>query len=382
MADPRTIKAYHRRKVAARCAGIAFGLAYTAVWCWLAPLWLERLAPAVGYRWPTLLLAGAVIVLIEWCLLLPLTFYTGYVLEHRYDLSNETWRAWFIREFKELAVGAVLGAILLSGLYGLLWYGGTVWWLWVWVGWLLLSVGLTQLFPVLILPIFYKSTPIENEALIGRLKHLAENAGLRVSGVYKLDLSSETKKPNAMLTGLGRTRRVLLSDTLLEGFTPDEIVADFVHELGHQVRGHIWKGIALSAAMATLVIAGIVWRLGPYAGDSATAWKGAVAALPQILLLTAAIGLILRPLANVILCRFETACDRDALQATGRDIYRSTFLKLADKSLSDPTPPRWVEILFYDHPPISKRLAIADAAGQPLGGPSGRPEGVLIDSGQ
>jgi STE24 endopeptidase len=365
MADPQAIRAYHLRKNLVRCALILFGLAYAGMWCWFAPRLLGRLGTVVGSRWSGLFLIGGAMLLIEELLTLPVSFYSGFILEHRYHLSNETVPKWLIRQVKELLVGAVFGVILLGGLYGLLWYGGGLWWLWVWVCWVLLSVGLSKLFPVLILPIFYKSTPIENTALTERLKQRAEDAGLRISGVFKLGLSAETKKPNAMLTGLGSTRRVLLSDTLLEAFELPEIETVFAHELGHHLRGHVWKGIALSAAAATLLIAAIVWRLGPYAGNGAAAWPHAVAALPQVFLVVTAIGLALRPIMNAISCRFETQCDRDALRAAGRDAYRSAFQKLADMTMADPKPSRLVEIFFYDHPPISRRLALAEEESPP-----------------
>jgi STE24 endopeptidase len=360
MADPQAIRAYHLRKNLVRCAAILFGLVYAGVWCWLAPKWLGQPGPSAGSRWLSLLAIGGAMFAIEELLMLPVSFYSGFILEHRYDLSNETVPKWLIRQVKELLLSAVLGGALLAGLYGLLWYGGRLWWLWVWVGWILLSVGLTKLFPVLILPIFYKSTPIENPTLTERLRQLGEGAGVRVSGVFKLGLSVETKKPNAMLTGLGSTRRVLLADTLLEAFELPEIETVFAHELGHHVRGHVWKGIALSAATATVLIAAIVWRLGPSAGHGAAAWPHAVAALPQVLLVLMIIGLAMRPIMNAISCRFETQCDRDALRVAGRDAYRAAFQKLADMSMADPKPSRLVEIFFYDHPPISKRLALAE----------------------
>jgi len=362
MADRTDAKAYHRRKNAVRLAGIVFGLAYALVWCWIAPAWMDRLAPVVQNRWLALLCVAGVMFLAQEFLLLPVSFYSGYILEHRYDLSNETVRGWGVREVKELAVGVVLGAILLAGLYGLVWYSGGLWWLWLWFGWILLSVGLTQLFPVLILPIFYKATPIEDESLVNRLHQLAEGTGLKLSGVFRLSLSEETKKPNAMLAGLGPTRRVLLSDTLLDAFEPAEIETVFVHELGHHVRGHIHKGIVLSAVAATVVIGGIVWRLGPYGGSEVAQWPTAVAVLPQVFLVVLAVGFISRPVVNAILRGFETQCDRDALTATGPEAYRSAFRKLGDMSLADPDPSKPIEVFFYDHPPISKRLALAGEA--------------------
>ncbi len=359
MAEHKAVKAYHRRKNAVRLVGLIFGVVYALGWCWIAPAWVDRLAAAMGSRWLVLVVTAASMFLLQELLLLPMSYYSGYILEHRYDLSNETVRGWLIREVKELAVGGVLGAILLAGLYGLLWYTGRLWWLWLWFGWMLLAVVLTQLFPVLILPIFYKATAIEDETLVERLRRLAEGTGLKLSGVFRLGLSEETKKPNAMLTGLGSTRRVLLSDTLLDAFEPDEIETVFAHELGHHVRGHIYKGIALSGLAATLVIAGIVWRLGPHTGGEIGAWPHAVAALPQVLLVALGVGVVLRPITNAIMRGFETQCDRDALEATGSGTYRSAFEKLAEMSMADPEPSKLVEVFFYDHPPISKRLALA-----------------------
>ncbi len=360
MASESDVKAYHHRKNIVRLVRMVLAVAYAALWCWLASLWIDSLAAAVGSGWAVLFILGATIFLVEAVLFLPLGYYTGYVLEHRYDLSNEDLGGWLWREVKEVALGAVLGAIVLAGLYGLLWYGGSLWWLWVWLGWMALAVGLTQLFPIIILPIFYKAEPLEDETLVDRLHDQAEGSGIELSGVYRLGLSEETKKPNAMLTGLGSTRRVLLSDTLLDAFSAREIETVFVHELGHHARGHIWKGIALSGLAATLIIAGIVWRLGPHQGGDIEAWSQAVAALPEVMLVTLAVGFVLQPATNALMRRFETDCDRDALEATGPTAYRSAFEKLADMSMADPEPARIVEIFFYDHPPIGKRLALAD----------------------
>jgi len=360
------IRAYHHRKNSVRLGGILFGLTYAALWCLIAPAWTGRLAAMLDNHWLILFVTGAAIFFLQELLFLPASYYSGYVLEHRYHLSNESLKAWSVREVKELVLGLVLGAVLLGGLYGLLWYGGRAWWVWVWAGWVLLSVGLTQLFPVMILPLFYTSTPIEDSGLTERLRSMAEGAGLHISGVYKLDLSAQTKKPNAMLTGLGSTRRVLLSDTLLDAFAPGEIETVFAHELGHHRRGHIWKGIALSALSATLVIAGIAWRIGPHRTLSSQEWTAAVAALPQVLLIVVISSLVLRPILNAVLRGFETQCDRDALCATGRETYRAAFQRLADMSLADPKPSRLTEIFFYDHPPIARRLAMADEGVPPV----------------
>src|SRR5262249_4997044 len=156
--------------------------------------------------------------------------WSGFILEHRYELSNQTLAGWIWRQIKGYLVGGPLGLLLLLGLYSLLWYSGPWWWLWAAAGWLAVSLVLGQLLPVLILPLFYKVTRLEEPSLLDRLRRLASGTGLNVEGIYRLHLSEETRKANAALAGLGRTRRVLLGDTLLDEFSPEEIEVVFAHE--------------------------------------------------------------------------------------------------------------------------------------------------------
>ena len=151
-------------------------------------------------------------------LTLPISFWSSYVLEHRYGLSNQTLGRWVWRRVKSYLVGGPIGLVLLLGLYVLLWYGGAWWWVWATAGWLLVTLMLGQLLPVVVLPLFYKVTRLDDPALLERLQALARGTGLNVEGIYRLHLSAETRKANAALAGLGRTRRVLLGDPLLPTF--------------------------------------------------------------------------------------------------------------------------------------------------------------------
>jgi STE24 endopeptidase len=283
------------------------------------------------------------------------------VLEHRYQLSNQTLAGWLWKRVKGYGVGGVLGLLLVGGLYGILWITGDWWWLWATAGWLIVTLVLGRLLPVVILPIFYKVTRLEDASLLERIRKLTEGTTLSIEGVYQLHLSEETKKANAALAGLGNTRRVLLGDTLLGQFTPEEIEVVFAHEIGHHVYRHLPKSIVLNVLLS---LAGF-WLVHQVMTTCA-AWLGYrgitdPAALPLLLFVLAVFGLSLSPLLNALSRFHERQCDRYALDCThNKAAYRSAFIKLAKINKSDPDPHPLVAFLFYDHPPIRERLAMAE----------------------
>ncbi len=361
MTDIENARRYERQKVAIRIATLVLLLAYAAVWVWGRGHVVDVIAGWTSWRWLGLALVGTVFFVGFELLSLPLSYHTEFRLEHAYNLSNQTVGAWIVRLLKEWLLALVFGAILVGGLYAALWYGGRLWWLWVWAGWLGLSVGLAKLFPVLILPLFYKSEPLDRAALHERFTNLTRGTALTIRGIFRLGLSKDTKKANAMLVGLGNTRRVYLSDTLLDAFTEEEIGVVFAHELGHHLHGHILKGIGLSAMMSTIVVAVIAVVLRPYESADPLLWPQAVAAFPAVVIAASVLSYALMPLGNAILRRFERQCDAEALRRTGDPVaYRSAFHKLGEMNLADPDPPRWIEILFHDHPALSRRIAVAD----------------------
>jgi STE24 endopeptidase len=360
---PPEVKCYERQKLTASISSTLLTLAVLAV---LALAVSPRLDAVLrGWLgdnpWLRLItLAFLYAVLIE-ALTLPFAFYTGYVLEHRYQLSNQSFRGWVWKHVKGWLLGGVLGLVLVLGLYTLLWYGGAWWWVWATVAWLGVTLVLGQLLPVVILPLFYKVTPLEDTTLADRLRRLAEGTGLQIEGVYRLHLSSETKKANAALAGLGRTRRVLLGDTLLDQFSPEEIDVVFAHEVGHHVYRHLPKLVAWSVVIAALGF----WLVDLVLRHSTTAlgYSGFddPAALPLVLLVLSVLGLVLTPLQNALSRFFEWQCDSYALKRTGTaDAYRSAFIKLARLNKVDPDPHPLVVWLFDDHPPIRQRLRLAE----------------------
>ncbi|MBL8797188.1 MAG: M48 family metalloprotease [Planctomycetia bacterium] len=357
------VKRYSRLKQTAALLGLALHVVGLLIAALLVGPRLEAyLHDWVGDdRWLRLIAVAALFGAALECVSLPLDFWSGFVLEHRFQLSNQTLAGWLWKRIKGYLLGGPLGLGLLLGLYALLWYGGAWWWLLATAGFLLVTLVLGRLLPVLILPLFYKVTRLDNPDLLDRLRKLADGTGLNIEGVYRLHLSAETKKANAALAGLGKSRRVLLGDTLLDGFAPEEIEVVFAHEVGHHVHRHLVKMVLLSVVLTAtgLWLVDVVLRwsavgLGYSAFDDP-------AALPLVLLVLSLFGLLLMPAQNALSRFFEVQCDTYALRRTGRaDAYRSAFNKLARMNKSDPDPNPFLVWLLYDHPPIRQRLELAD----------------------
>jgi len=357
------VKRYERLKLTASISSLVLTLIFLALAAFsLGPHVDTWLRESVGTNyWLRLIVIGFAYAAALELLLLPLAYWSSFVLEHRFGLSNLTFARWVWKQVKGWLVGGVIGLALLLGLYSLLWFGGSWWWLWAAAGWLAVSVLLGQFLPVVILPLFYKVTRLDDATLLERLRARASGTGLNVEGIYRLHLSEETKKANAALAGLGRTRRVLLGDTLLDQFSPEEIDVIFTHEVGHHVHRHLPKLIVLSVALA---IGGLclVDRILHLAAEPLG--YGAFddpAALPLLLLVLTVFGLVLSPIQNALSRFFERQCDRYALEKTRMpEAYKSAFVKLARLNKCDPDPHRLVVWFFDDHPPIKDRLAMAN----------------------
>ncbi|HZZ72739.1 MAG TPA: M48 family metallopeptidase, partial [Pirellulales bacterium] len=268
---------------------------------------------------------------------------------------------------KRNLLGVGFGLPLMLGLYGVIHWTGGAWWAWTAGIFFIISIVLGQLMPVLILPLFYKVAPLDNPALGERMGRLAAGTGLRIDGLYRMELSAETVKANAMLAGLGNTRRVILGDTLLDGFSPDEIEVILAHEIGHHVHRHIPKLIGIGLVFSAVGFWLCDWVLRSWLRASEGRFEPAdyqhlpVYTLPLFLLWTTGFSTVMQPLQNTISRFFERQCDRYALRRTGlRAAYRSAFQKLAKLNKEDPSPPALEVLLFHSHPPISERLRMAD----------------------
>jgi STE24 endopeptidase len=257
-------------------------------------------------------------------------------------------------------VGAVIGAPIAFLFYWLI-SNYELWWFYLGCIVFGYSVLLAQIAPVFIFPIFYKFTPIENEELKNKLMELCSKAGFKVSGVYKFNMSKTTKKANAAFTGLGKTKRIILGDTLLDSFTEKEIETVFAHELGHYKKGHIVKNIFISlfgTFFGLFIMSQLYTKLIPVFGFTK---PYEIAALPLLAVIAVIYGFLTSPLTSAISRKFEFEADRYAIDTTKDPLsLESTMKKLADQNLSDDEPNKLVEFWSYSHPSIKRRIEAAN----------------------
>lgn len=356
---------YGRVSLACTLADIAIDVLFLAFAAFVLarPLdaWLAGYGLLAGPRsFPRLLALFGVVYVLHLLISVPLSFYSGYVVEHRFGLSTQSLRRWLRNWLLSNALAVLFGVVLYCGLFAMIWYTGQYWWLIAAGGFFVISVILGQLAPVVLMPLFHKIERLDDPALGERMRRLAEGTGLTIEGVYRLGLSADTTKANAMLAGLGSTRRVLMGDTLLEKFSPDEIEVIFAHEIGHHVHRHIPKmiatGLVISVVGFWLCDQLIVWWAGVPVVSEAP-----VSSLPFVMFLLTVFQLLLGPLQNAISRHYERQCDRYALERTGlRDAYRAAFSKLARLNKADMEPNPVEVFLLHSHPPIKERLAMAD----------------------
>lgn len=341
-----------------------FILLFTNLASWLGDR-LQGLSwqPVAGWFPLQILVYFLILILAYEIITAPIAFYSGFVLPHRYGLSTMSLKSWLGDLFKGLALGLVLEVLVIEFVYALLAFQPQTWWLWVALALLFFSVVMANLAPVLILPIFYKFTPLPEGDLTKRLLALAERAHTRVRGVFTMQMSNKTTAANAALMGLGNTRRIVVGDTMLDRYTPDEIEVVLAHELGHHVHHDIWKLIISQSILmlgglylVNVVLHWVVETQHIYSGlaDAAT--------LPLLLALMGAFGLIVMPVGNGLSRAIEYQADEYALQATRKvGPFKSAMTRLANQNLADVEPSPVVEFLFHDHPSINKRLRHADA---------------------
>jgi STE24 endopeptidase len=356
-------KQYSRIKRKLWLADTLFGAAYLLAWLFLR--WSVSLRALITDHW--LLTSDWLIVLVYFAVFggayfllnLPLSYYSGFILPHRFDQSNQSLKDWLVDQIKGLAIGVPLGLLVIELIYLALRSTGNLWWLWVAGGLLFMNVLLANLAPVLILPLFNKFIPLgdEHKELEDRLLKLARRANTKVKGVFKFDMSKRTKSANAALTGIGNTRRIILGDTLINEFSTDEIETVLAHELGHQVH----RDIPLFIAFGTFTTAigfylaslGMNWAVN-YFGFSSVSDP---AAFPALGLILGVYGLLTSPLDNAISRWRENMADDYSLEVTKKnEAFASAFTRLANQNLGEIDPEKWVVFMFYSHPPLGERI--------------------------
>lgn len=290
---------------------------------------------------------------------IPFQLYDTFVIENRYGFNTRTLRLWFLDLLKSLALSVLLGGFLLCLLLALILYGGTAWWFWAWILVGAFEMLMIWLYPVLLAPLFNKFKPLEDKEMVRRIETLLERAGLRTKGVFQMDASKRSKHTNAYFTGLGKSKRIVLFDTLLKSHEPDEIEAVLAHEAGHWRKKHVLKQLVL-AELLSLVAFFILAHLLRWGFMYET--FGFVQPIPYVgLLLASAIfsplGFFAHPIGSYFSRRLERQADDFALHllSTSEPLVKA-FKRLAADNLSNLSPHPLYSWYYYSHPPLTERI--------------------------
>ncbi|KPK63802.1 hypothetical protein AMJ83_04930 [candidate division WOR_3 bacterium SM23_42] len=293
-------------------------------------------------------------------LTLPFSYIEGYLIEHKYGFSTQRLRDWFKDWLKSFFVAYIIGLIVLEVIYLIIPLAPTLWWLWLALIMVGFSVVLANVFPVLILPLFYKSMPLEDNDLKQRIADLCERARLHIKGIYSIDLSSKTTKANAAVVGLGNTKRILLGDTMLAKFQTDETLSAVAHEVTHYQEHHVWW-LILWQALITIIMFYVFFLIQP----SAYKFFGfelasEIAAFPLFVLLFALLSYFLRPLSSALSRYYERRADKGALQLTDNpDAFIRLIAKFCNEQLTIAYPNAMIEWYKYTHPSPGRRIEFA-----------------------
>jgi STE24 endopeptidase len=307
---------------------------------------------------------------------LPLSYYAGYVREHAYGLSNQTFGKWFGDTLKSLAVACIVGGLVMWVPYLLLRKSPRRWWLYTAIALVPFIVLANLVAPIWIAPLFNKFEPMQDKVLEQKILSLAGRAGIEGSRVYQVNKSVDTKTLNAYVAGLFGTKRIVLWDTTLKRMTDRELLFVMGHEMGHYVLHHVWQAIAFSVVIiaaslyvAYLTAGAVIARFGRRWGFTSLA---DVASLPLLLLLMSAFGLVVTPLQLAFTRHLEHESDRFGLEITQTNHSAGTaFVKLQQDALANPRPGLLYKIFRESHPPLGERIDFANqyhpwTTGQPL----------------
>jgi STE24 endopeptidase len=370
-ADEARARQYHRRQFALSLADLALGVLLLAWWSWSGSA--TRLVAGLGARVhsPAAVVAAVALALglSQVLLTFPLDTLAGYILPRRAGLLTQSFASWLGDRAKALAIGGVLGLGFVEVVYLLLRWSPAHWWLWAGG---ILAVGiilLAAIVPIWIVPLFYRLTPLEDPALGGRILALASRMGVRAAAVAVADFSRKGRTANAGVVGLGRTRRILVSDTLLREFPIEEVEVVLAHELGHHARRHVAQGVLVQ----TLLLLAGLWVLDRVlrGGAAVLGLTGPAdpAGLPLLVLVLTALGFLSTPLVAAWSRRLEREADRVALQVTQMpDAFVAAMERLGRLNLAERRPGRLRELLFATHPSLEARIAAARAARARLAG--------------
>ncbi len=292
---------------------------------------------------------------------LPFGFIGEYKIEHKYNFSTQTLKEWFKDEIKSLFVGLILGLIVFEILYLITHHYSKLWWLYLSLLMILFSVVLANLFPVLILPLFYETTPLTDGNLKDRIKEICEKVKMKIEGIFTINLSSKSTKANAMVTGLGNTKKILLGDTLISKYNEDQIIVTLCHEITHYQQHHIWYLILWNAIIMIIsfyilyIILPVIYRFAGFNDISD------ISAFPVFILIFTLLSFLLKPISSGISRFYEKKADTGALVLSKNpQAFIELMAKFCNEELAIAYPHPLIEFYSYSHPSIGKRIEFAE----------------------
>ena len=295
---------------------------------------------------------------------LPFELYDTFVLEKKYGFSTITWRLWITDLIKSLILSAIIMTIMISAFMAFIYYLPASWWFWAWVFFTLFEIILLWLYPVLIAPLFNKYEPIKDEALREKIYALMDKVGLKTKGIYQVDEGKRSKHTNAYFTGIGKTKRIVLYDTLLSSHTPDEIIAVLAHEIGHWKKKHILKQLSFMI-ITSLVLLYFIYLIVNWSFlYSAFGLKvtPVYAGLFLVSLYLSSAAYFLGPIGAAVMRRYEREADKTAWELTGTSEPMISALKrLAKDNLTNLHPHPLYVWFYYSHPPLIERIEYLQA---------------------
>ncbi len=366
--DVARARRYGRVRLMVGAAGAALSLARTLRFARSGSsarlrTWTRTVAPHPSLADPLYLVVEG---LWAWTASMPIAYWGGYRVERAFGLTKQSSASWAVEQAKGLGVGMLVRVPLTLGAYRVIRTRPNDWWLVLSGISVPVLVGLTYIAPTVLMPIFNKFESLDHPELTARIDRLSERANVPIAAVLRMDMSRQTEKPNAFFAGVADSKRIVLTDTLLDKFSIAEIEGVVAHELGHQAHGDMWRfvGAATGAsALGSYALAKIAPRwIRANARSSGVTSIDDIAGLPLLQTLLSVGGMAFGPLFAAMSRRVERRTDQFALSMTqDGETYATAMGKLATYGLADPEPPRWLVALLATHPPIADRIRDARA---------------------
>ncbi|MFA5410428.1 MAG: M48 family metallopeptidase [Candidatus Omnitrophota bacterium] len=305
-----------------------------------------------------------VLYIIYYLLNFPLNLYQTFILEHRFGLSSQKIRDWAGDQLKSGVIFYLILLMLCAAFYYLVRIHPATWWLEVSLFWIFFSLILARLTPAVIIPLFFKYKKLESGPLRERIIRLADKMEIRLLDIFEIDFSKKTLKGNAAFVGWGRSRRVILADTLRGKYSDDEIEVILAHEFAHYKLRHLLKLIFINSLAIIAAFYFIFKTSNAVLGVFNLSSLSDPAALPLVFIYFVVVGIVMQPLENYLSRIMERNADRTALEITGnKEAFISMMEKLSQQNLADRNPHPLIKFFFFDHPPIDERIALAGNPG-------------------